>query len=153
QKWFDRFAGDKRSSVLCAPKVAVFNGQTANVMNTSQTPFVVGMKEVKGARAPQIRVVSEGTTLRMRPLADRTGTIHLDFAATFTKIRKVETVTEGGEEPNQVTLQVPEVATTRLEGGAALKSGQWLVLVGPQTENATGEAESASAWERLLGGG
>lgn len=164
RKWLDRRQDDSRSNILQAPRAIVLNGQTANVTDTSQTPFVVGMKEITGAqtahrravtaRAPQIRVVSEGTTLQLRPLADRTGTIHVDFAATFSKIRKVETVTIGGEVSGKVSLQVPEVATLRLEGGAALKSGQWFILVGAKAEeNASGEPEPATVWERLLGGG
>jgi hypothetical protein len=129
----------------------VLNGQTAHVMETTQTPFVVGVKEVGAGRAPQIRIVSEGTTLQLRPIADRSGRIHIDFAATFSKIHKVETVTFGGEGSGKVTLQVPEVATLRLEGGAALKSGQWFVLVGSQAS--VGQPDPAPAWERFLGGG
>jgi hypothetical protein len=153
RRWLGRCDGEKSSEILQAPRVTVLNGQTAQVADASQTPFVVGMKDVKGALAPQIRVVSEGTSLQLRPLADRAGTIHLDFAASFSKIRKVETVKVGGGGPGNVTLQVPEVATVRLEGGAALKSGQWFVLVGSQPDNAAGQAEPATTWERLFGGG
>ena len=114
--------------MLQAPRVAVFNGQTARVTDTSQTPFVVGVKEVEKTRVPQIRVVSEGTTLQLRPVADRSGNIHLDFAARFSKIRKVETVSFRDAPSVEVTIQVPEVAMLRLEGGVVMKSGQWVLL-------------------------
>ncbi len=146
---------DARSSVLQTPRVVVFNGQTARVTDTSQTPLVVGVKEVAEMRQPQIRVVSEGTALQLRPLADRSGSIHLDFAATFSNIRKVETMTFGNPSSGEVTIQVPEVATLRLEGGVALKSGQWLLLAGSKVENLAVQGEPApSVWtDWLLGGG
>ncbi len=155
EKWLARCQGDARSNVLQVPRVHVFNGQTASVMDTSQTPFVVGVKKVKQMHEPQIRVVSEGTTLQVRPVADRCGAVHLDFAATFSKIRKVETMTFGDASSDEVKIQVPEVATLRLEGGVALKSGQWLLLAGSKAENPAIEAEPASSsWNGwpLIGG-
>jgi hypothetical protein len=154
QKLLARCQGDARSSVLQAPRVVVFNGQTARVTDTSQTPLVVGVKEVARMRQPQIRVVSEGTALQLRPVADRSGSIHLDFAATFSTIRKVETMTFGDASSGEVTLQVPEVATLRLEGGVALKSGQWLLLAGSKVENLAVQGEPApSVWKDWLLGG
>ncbi len=149
EKWLAHCQDARRTNLLQAPRVVAFNGQTASVMDMSQTPFVVGMKKVAPTYEPQIRVVSEGTTLQLRPVADKSGAIHLDFAATFTNIRKVETRTFG-----EVTIQVPEVATLRLEGGVALKSGQWLLLAGSKAEDAKGEGEPASpSWTDWLPGG
>ena len=155
EKWLARCQDDRLTNVLQAPRVHVFNGQTASVMDASQTPFVVGVKKVEQMHQPQIRVVSEGTTLQLRPVADRCGAIHLDFAATFSKIRKVETMTFGEAPSGEVKIQVPEVATLRLEGGIALKSGQWLLLAGSKAENPAGQGEPASSsWKDwLLGGG
>ena len=42
-------------------------------------------------------------------------------------------------------IQVPEVATLRLEGGVALQSGQWLLLAGLKAENPLGQGEPASS--------
>ena len=149
----------RNANVLQAPKVTVFSGQTAYVSDTSQSPFVVGLKEVKpGQHQPQIRVVSEGTTLQLRPIADRRDSIHLDFAAAFSKIQKVETVRVGAspdDEKDLRTLQIPEMATLRMEGGVVLKSGQWLLLGGSQAKNqaAEGEPMPVSWKDWLLGGG
>ncbi|MGO9112446.1 MAG: hypothetical protein ACLP9L_24715 [Thermoguttaceae bacterium] len=155
QKLLARCQGDARSSVRQAPRVVVFNGQTARVTDTSQTPLVVGVKEVARMRQPQIRVVSEGKARQLRPVADLSGSIHLDFAATFSNIRKVETMTFGDASSGEVTIQVPEVATLRLEGGVALKSGQWLLLAGSKVETLAVQGEPApSVWKDwLLGGG
>src|SRR5690606_12389053 len=40
--------GDRRSNVLNAPKVTLFNGQQAFVSDTSQTPFVISVIPVVG---------------------------------------------------------------------------------------------------------
>ena len=54
--------GDRRSNVLQAPKVTLFNGQQAFVSDTSQTPFVISVVPVVGdfaaAQQPVIVVLS-----------------------------------------------------------------------------------------------
>jgi hypothetical protein len=156
EKWFASCQDDRQTSVLQAPRVMVSSGQMACISDTSQAPFVVGLKSDKGeAPQPQIRVVSEGTTLQLRPTAGRSGMIHLDFTATFSKIQKVETVNFQQTAAGGKSIQIPEVATVRMEGGAELKSGQWLLLSGPSAENHPDSGEAApSPWKDwLLGGG
>ena len=161
EKLIDRCQADKRSNMIQAPKVTVFSGQTAFVSDTSQSPFVVGVIPVVGpfatAYKPQIRVVSEGTTLQLRPVADRSGAVHLDFAASFSKIQEVGTATFNRTPTDGTTIQIPKVATIRLEGGAALKPGQWLLLSGSDiTDQMTATAVKADwpvSWiDGLVGG-
>ena len=107
------------------------------------------------AQQPQIRVVSEGTTLQFRPVADRSGAVHLDFAATLSKIQEVETVCFNRTPTSGTTIQIPKMATVRMEGGAVLKPGQWLLLGGSNAEDQSVKAEPVPAsWtDWLLGGG
>ena len=62
--------GDRRSNVLQAPKVTLFNGQQAFVSDTSQTPFVISVIPVVGdfaaAQQPVIVVLNEGTFLTVQ---------------------------------------------------------------------------------------
>jgi general secretion pathway protein D len=62
--------GDRRSNVLQAPKVTLFNGQTATVTDSTQTPFVISVIPVVGdfaaAYQPVIAVLSEGTMLTVQ---------------------------------------------------------------------------------------
>ncbi|MCX7427210.1 MAG: hypothetical protein NTW96_16480, partial [Planctomycetia bacterium] len=59
--------GDRRTNILQAPKVTLFNGQQAFVSDTSQSPFVISVVPVVGdfaaAQQPVIVVLSEGTFL------------------------------------------------------------------------------------------
>ena len=136
------------SNVLQAPKFTVFNGQTTFVSDTSKSPFVVGVIPVgpDAQMMPQIRQVSEGTMLQLRPAADRSGAIHLDFAATFSKVQDVDTVCFNRTPTSGTTLQIPKVATIRLEGGAVLKPGQWLLMAGSKAENEVGVPDETPVW-------
>lgn len=156
EEWMRHCQRDVRSNVLQTPKVTVFNGQTAFVSDISRSPFVVGLISVSPeSLQPQIRHVSEGTMLQLRPVAERSGAIHLDFAATFSKIQNVETVSFNRTPAGGTTVQIPEVATARIEGGAVLKPGQWLLLGGSKPKDQAAKATAAPiSWnDWLLGGG
>ena len=54
---------------LPAPRVSVFNGQSAYLCDGLQRPFVVGMRrDSAGAQEPQIHVADEGTKVTLRPV-------------------------------------------------------------------------------------
>ena len=88
--------GDRRSNVLQAPKVTLFNGQMANVSDTSSRPFVMGMIPVVGdfaaAQQPVIVILSEGTTLTVQAVvsADRRF-VRLTVVPFFSRIDDVQT--------------------------------------------------------------
>ena len=69
-----------------SPTVRMFNSQAAFCSDCSQSPFVISVKDGQ----PLIRVVKEGTTIQMQPLAfeDR---IKLNFRVEFSRILGVET--------------------------------------------------------------
>ena len=62
--------GDRRSNVLQAPKVTLFNGQQAFVVDASQRPFVISVIPVVGefaaAQQPVIVVLHEGTMMTVQ---------------------------------------------------------------------------------------
>lgn len=69
--------GDRRTNVLQAPKVTMFNGQQASVFDTTQQPFVISVIPVVGdfaaAYQPVITVLQQGTALTVQAVisADR----------------------------------------------------------------------------------
>lgn len=73
----DAVQGDARTNFLTAPKVTLFNGQTASVIVASQVPFVTGARPVISAGAvtfdPTITTVNDGTTMQVQAVisADR----------------------------------------------------------------------------------
>ena len=139
---------DRKVSLVQAPKVTLFNGQSALITDAAQAPFVVGLKDGK----PQIRVVSEGIFLQLRPLLDRQGKLKLDFSLTASKIRDVKTVTVSGTPEEGTTVQVPEVGTARVEARVEMPLNRWLVLRGMELKGLDGKPESTveTGWKKWL---
>jgi general secretion pathway protein D len=94
-------SGDRRSNVLQAPKVTLFNGQQAFVSDTSQTPFVISVIPVVGdfaaAQQPVIVVLSEGTFMTVQAVVSNDRRfVRLTIVPFFSKIGNVQTFTFQG---------------------------------------------------------
>jgi len=88
--------GDRRSNVLQAPKVTLFNGQQAFVSDTSQSPFVISVIPVVGdfaaAQQPVIVVLSEGTFMTVQAVVSNDRRfVRLTVVPFFSKITDVQT--------------------------------------------------------------
>jgi len=98
--------GDRRSNMLNAPKVTLFNGQTAFVADASQTPFVISVIPVVGefaaAQQPVIVVLSEGTMMNIQAVvSDDRRYVRLTVVPFFSEIGDVQTFTfEGSSTTN-----------------------------------------------------
>lgn len=88
--------GDRRTNVLQAPKVTLFNGQQAFVADISQSPFVISVIPVVGdfaaAQQPVIVVLNEGTFLTVQAVvsSDRRF-VRLTLVPFFSQIGDVNT--------------------------------------------------------------
>jgi general secretion pathway protein D len=88
--------GDQRSNVLQAPKVTLFNGQTAVVADITQSPFVISVIPVVGdfaaAYQPVIAVLNEGSHLSVQGVVspDRRF-VRMTVAPFFSTIGQVNT--------------------------------------------------------------
>jgi general secretion pathway protein D len=94
--------GDRRTNVLQAPKVTLFNGQQAFVSDTSQSPFVISVIPVVGdfaaALQPVIVVLSEGTFLTVQAVVSNDRRfVRLTVVPFFSKIGDVNTFTFEGK--------------------------------------------------------
>ena len=99
--------GDKRSNVLQAPKVTLFNGQQAFVADQSQTPFVTSVIPVVGdfaaAQQPVIVVLSEGTFMTVQAVVSQDRRfVRLTVVPFFSKIGNVNTFTFTGSDSTTV---------------------------------------------------
>jgi general secretion pathway protein D len=88
--------GDRRSNIMQAPKVTLFNGQQAMVSDTSQSPFVVSVVPVVGdfaaAQQPVIVVLNEGTFMTVQAVvSDDRRFVRLTVVPVFSKIGEVNT--------------------------------------------------------------
>lgn len=93
--------GDRRTNVLNAPKVTLFNGQQAIVSDTSQSPFVISVIPVVGefaaAQQPVIVVLSEGTLMSIQAVvSDDRRYVRLTVVPFFSEIGDVQEFTFEG---------------------------------------------------------
>ncbi|WP_158265449.1 general secretion pathway protein GspD [Blastopirellula marina] len=109
--------GDLRSNVMQAPKVTLFNGQTAFVSDTTQTPFVTSVVPVVGdfaaAQQPVIVVLNEGTSLSVQAVVspDRRF-VRLTLVPFFSRIGDVQEFTFEGSSTTRSdsTVENPDSA-------------------------------------------
>lgn len=128
---------DARSNILQAPKVTLFNGQTASIADQVQRPFVTGVEPGKGGKIePVVTMFYEGRKLKFSPVADRHGEIELAFEAETSLIGEVATATLPIRLPDDketsLLVQVPSVAVTKASATVKLKKGESIVLAYPQ---------------------
>lgn len=95
--------GDRRANVLQAPKVTLFNGQLANVVDAAFRPFVISVIPVVGefaaAQQPVIVVLSEGTMMSVQAVvSDDRRYVRLTLVPFFSQIGDVQTFTFEGSE-------------------------------------------------------
>jgi general secretion pathway protein D len=100
--------GDRRSNVLQAPKVTLFNGQQAIINDTSQTPFVVSVVPVVGdfaaALQPVVVVLSEGTMLTVQAVVSEDRRyVRMTLVPYFSSIGAVNTFTFTGSASSTTT--------------------------------------------------
>jgi general secretion pathway protein D len=93
--------GDRRTNVLQAPKVTLFNGQQAFVADALQRPFVVGVIPVVGefaaAQQPVIVVLNEGTMMTIQAVvSDDRRYVRMTIVPFFTQIGNVDEFTFEG---------------------------------------------------------
>ncbi|MFI4875110.1 MAG: hypothetical protein ACIALR_07225 [Blastopirellula sp. JB062] len=108
---------DLRSNVMQAPKVTLFNGQTAFVTDSTQRPFVTSVTPVVGdfaaAQQPVIVVLNEGTSLTVQAVvsADRRF-VRLTLVPMFSQIGEVEEFTFEGTTTSRTdsTVEDPDSA-------------------------------------------
>ncbi|MCA9080591.1 MAG: hypothetical protein KDA58_08525, partial [Planctomycetaceae bacterium] len=88
--------GDRRSNIMFAPKLTLFNGQFGTVNSTVSRPFVISLTPVSSTFnigfQPQIATIPEGTILTVRAVvsADRRY-VRLSVLPSFTSVTDVFT--------------------------------------------------------------
>ncbi|MEQ9407027.1 MAG: hypothetical protein RIK87_04845 [Fuerstiella sp.] len=105
RQWMQIVQTDARSNILMAPKVTLFNRQTAQIDDTTSRPFVVGVKPTGEAYSPQIQTFDDGTQLTLRGIVQANDSVRVDLRARFSSVEEVGLLDAG---PADVTLQVPQ---------------------------------------------
>jgi general secretion pathway protein D len=118
--------GDNRSNILQAPKVTLFNGQTAFVADTTQRPFVTSVIPVVGdfaaAQMPVIVVLSEGTSMSVQAVVSNDRRfVRLTLVPFFSQVGEVDEFTFTGKKTTDsgTTIQDPSNPDQNVVNGAS----------------------------------
>ncbi|XZE52629.1 type II secretion system protein GspD [Planctomycetaceae bacterium SH139] len=108
--------GDARSNIMQAPKVTLFDGQIANINDTTSRPFVTGIIPVVGdfavAQQPVIVVLAEGTQLNVQAVVSEDKRfVRLTLVPMFTQIVDVDTFTYEGSRRTTSSSETRDPAT------------------------------------------
>lgn len=152
--------GDTRANILQAPKVTLFNGQFANVTDTTIRPFVTSVIPVVGdfavAQMPVIVVLTDGMSLSVQAVVSQDRRfVRLTLVPFFSQIRDVQeftftgtTTTDSGTtvqdptNPNRnvvnnqtrtisgTTVQLPTQAVTSVNTTVSVPDGGTVLLGG-----------------------
>ena len=129
---------NRNANILQAPKVTLFNLQTASISDSCQRPFVVGFHNDDH----QIQIVSEGTVIDCRPEVLQDDAVWLDLTTTYTEIRSVrESTIAKPSSSDKITVQIPEVQRTAIGVELQVPARQTLVLVGSTKQRAEKQSE------------
>ena len=128
--------GDSETTLYMAPSVVMHNGQNASIVNGTQRPFVVGLNRVEDKTndtftlQPVIRVINEGIVLNLNAKIIEGDGVNLACRLECSTILSVDTVELPIKDAHQAParVQVPEVATTRIQSTLAVPAGKTLVL-------------------------
>lgn len=127
---------DPQTNLMLAPKVMLFNGQSATLAMMVQRPFVTGVDQIaEGVFQPLIEVLDEGLRVIVQPAIVQDGTVALTFDLRKTTIDEVRmaNLPYGMATPSHrgVTVQVPNMATTSVQSKVSLAVNESVLIAMP----------------------
>lgn len=118
---------NERSNILFAPKVTLFNRQTADIRDTTSRPFVVGLQPSDEGHKKQIRTVDDGLQMVARCQVQPKNSVRIDFRARHSVVNEVGLLEAG---PEKTIVQVPKTDAHDIQLAAQIPDGQTLVIWG-----------------------
>jgi beta-lactamase regulating signal transducer with metallopeptidase domain len=145
---------NERNNISMAPKITLFDGQSAEISDCSQRPFVTDVTQVVGPTAvayqPVIQVLWEGTKIQLAPTITPDGH-RLKCRFRFASIDDCKTFRPARyPDAKGLVVQHPVVSTASLECAIDIPAGETL-LIGGLFPQETERTEKQSAIGRLLG--
>ncbi|MEZ5941671.1 MAG: M56 family metallopeptidase [Planctomycetaceae bacterium] len=129
---------DVQANIMMAPKVTLFNGQTATIWSGVQRPFVTGLGPAPdGTIKPQLEIISEGFQVDLQTVINPEHTAtDLSLKLELSNVDEVETYSMKLQ-GKDVTVQVPSVSRLKVNTLAQLQNSQTLVVCVPPTYDQT----------------
>ena len=121
---------DARSNIMLAPKVTLFNGQSAQIMDETQHPFVTGVRPIAGTNAsalePIIDVLPEGVRVQIRGDVSEDERLSMQCILTLSEVGEVGLANlpleQADDQRSLVTVQVPQATSVSLRAASLLQA-------------------------------
>jgi beta-lactamase regulating signal transducer with metallopeptidase domain len=128
---------NRKGRIAFAPKVTMYNGQTATIANFVQHPFVTGADaNVHGKVQPIVSILDEGIKLTLTPLTSDQNSVRLSFEMQTETVDQVAfanlPIRSGDQKKTRVTVQVPETQKYELRSTVNLAEGESVILAIPR---------------------
>ena len=141
RRFVQRSMNDKRSSMMVAPKVRVFNGMSACVSDEAIHPFVTGMRPHDPGKNrqmdPVIDCFSEGFRFHLRGDVSDENQIRIQCVLTLSKLEDVALanlpINTDDDSGARLTVQVPQSRSVTVHAGGLIKKSESLLLTCPTT--------------------
>ncbi len=130
-------SADRRGNILLAPRVTLFDGQTAGIADQVQRPFVTGIDpKADGRMQPVVSLVYEGLRFVLTPKSGEDGSITLAFEVAASSVGKVSyanlPIRASNSETPQFTVQVPATEQYKISSSVKLAAGESIVVAIPR---------------------
>lgn len=130
-------------NLISCPRITLFDRQQAVIADTTQTPFVVGMKQNESGESEQmIDLVKEGFTMRLHPKVVDSGRLHLNCNVELKDIVKVHPTPVRTSQGDSQLVQTPELRVVQFNLHVKLDHTQILAFGGFKRRNRRGQEES-----------
>ncbi|XZE20722.1 M56 family metallopeptidase [Pirellulaceae bacterium SH449] len=126
---------DSKGKIMFAPKVTVYEGQTASIADQTQRQFVTGVDlKAGGIMLPVFSMVEEGLSFVLTPKAGHDDSVNLDFKVKISSIGKVSYAhLPIGDYPHSGFLvQVPATEQYEVSSSVRLAAGESVVVAIPR---------------------
>lgn len=126
---------DSKGKIMFAPKVTVYDGQTVNIADQVQRPFVTRADPKDGGlMQPVFSMVEEGLSFVLTPRDGHDDSVNLDFKVKVSSIGKVSyAYLPIGDYPHSgVTVQVPATEQYEVSSSVKLAAGESIVVAIPR---------------------
>ena len=130
-------SAERMGSIMFAPKVTLFDGQTASIADQVQRPFVTGVdSKADGVLRPVVSLVDEGLKFVFTPKVNGDGSITLTFEARVSNIGKVSyanlPIRSSEQAKSPITVQVPATEQYEFSASVGLAAGESVVVAIPR---------------------
>ena len=148
--FIQRVQADGDNNILLAPKVTLFNGQSATIADLSRRPFVTAVEpQEDGSLQPVIELFEDGFKIMLHPVTTGDGTVNLTFDLRSSNTHEVAMANLPFRHPQAphplVTIQVPTVSTTSVHSTVRLSALETLLIAAPRVFDETSHELSTMA--------